>query len=218
MELLNDIEHLRWVAMNSILRWAAFDTDDLPEFFSDLTTATSHSELQEIVEENFSYSFFQDLVCCKMIRFGLLAEELINSGHFSALFLLNAIERANYLRQRNEIFNKILSLIYTEKPEGEYWASISHEPITEEIEKIPPFVVRKYAIAVSLGKKSISSIVDLAKFHDRFMEAIADASGLDDTVYNVDSSTISDHSLIDDVEYKDAFFVCHFLVFTKSSL
>ena len=215
--MLNDVEHLRWVVMNSILRWAAFDTDDLPKFFSDLTVATSHSELQEIVEEDFSYSFFQDLVCCKMIRFGLLAEELINSGHFSALFLLNAIERANYLRQRNEIFNKILSLIYIERPVGDYWATILNEPVSAE-EKNPPFVVRKYTIAVSLGKKSTSSIVDLAKFHDRFMEAVADASGVDDTVYDVVDSSITDRSLTDDAEYEDAFFVCIFSILTKSSI
>ena len=107
--------------------------------------------------------------------------------------------------------------IYTEQPDGEYWASILIAPVSAE-EKNLPWVVRKYDIAVSLGKKSTSSIVDLAKFHDRFMEATTDASGTDDTVYDVLVSSITDRSLTDDAEYEDAFFVCYFSVLTRSSV
>ena len=205
MELLNDVQRLRVILATSILRYVSFDTmGDIPKFLTLKQAVSRQAVSRQDIHELLDIKSYEELIA-------------LQTASAANPMLLSPADKIK-LERRLNIYDKVLSIVWTGEPEGDYWASISYEPIIEEKEKIPPFVVRKYVIAVSLGKKSISSIVDLAKFHDRFMDAIADASGLDDTVYKVDLSTISDHSLTDDVEYKDAFFVCHFLVFTKSSL
>ena len=50
MELLNDVGRLRDIVRDSIFRWSVFDSDEIPEFLSDINP--SRQELLDAFVEN----------------------------------------------------------------------------------------------------------------------------------------------------------------------